>query len=111
VPSRRSEWVGHVFRQVLRDRFILINTWGRSSVGRAPALQLDKPKRLCIYMFPQVGDERCGRNYALSFEGPELPLTFGPPHGVPHARPQAGWGAAEVRSTARVYARKATEAR
>ena len=24
-------------------------------------------------MFPQVVDKRCGRNYALSFEGPESP--------------------------------------
>ena len=38
-----------------------------------PALQVDKPQALCIYAFPQVGDERCGRNYALSFEGPESP--------------------------------------
>src|SRR5205807_9048654 len=31
----------------------------------------------CTYMFPQMGDERCGRNYALSFEGPELPQRPG----------------------------------
>src|SRR5438045_391484 len=38
-----------------------------------PALQVDKPQALCIYAFPQVVHERCGRIYALSFEGSESP--------------------------------------
>ena len=33
--------VTYVFLRVWCDTFILINAWGRSSVGRAPALQVD----------------------------------------------------------------------
>src|SRR5256886_14207896 len=41
--------VTHVFLRVLWYTTILINTRGRSSAGRAPALQVDKPKR-CAFM-------------------------------------------------------------
>ncbi|MCW3045708.1 MAG: hypothetical protein JWL57_3866 [Actinobacteria bacterium] len=40
-----------VFLRVSCDTFILINTRGRSSVGRAPALQVDKPKRCALVRF------------------------------------------------------------
>src|SRR5882762_4174584 len=41
--------VTYVFLRVWCDTFILIKTRSRSSVGRAPALQVDKPKR-CAFM-------------------------------------------------------------
>ena len=42
--------VTYVFLRVWCNTFILIETRGRSSVGRAPALQVDKPKR-CAFMY------------------------------------------------------------
>src|SRR5256886_13767808 len=43
--------VTHVFLRVLWYTTILINTRGRSSAGRAPALQVDKPKRCALARF------------------------------------------------------------
>src|SRR5437879_11132157 len=51
--------VTHVFLRVLWYTTILINTRGRSSAGRAPALQVDKPKRCALVRF---------RRWAISAE-------------------------------------------
>jgi len=39
------------FLRVLWNMFILIKTRGRSSVGRAPSLQVDKTKRCALVRF------------------------------------------------------------
>ena len=51
--------VTYVFLRVWCDTFILIKTRGRSSVGRAPALQVDKRKRCALVRF---------RRWAMSAE-------------------------------------------
>jgi hypothetical protein len=48
-----------VFLRVWSNMFILIKTRGRSSVGRAPALQVDKTKRCALVRF---------RRWAMSAE-------------------------------------------
>ena len=43
--------VTYVFLRVWCDTFILINAWGRSSAGRASALQVDKTERCACVRF------------------------------------------------------------
>ena len=67
--------VTHVFLRVWCDTFILIKIRGRRSVGRAPALQVDKPKRCAFMRFRRWAVSAEARIIRSSPRGPGSPQS------------------------------------